>query len=246
MIDTVLTSTERTTAVANLADSLRMRIILCEFNDGQAITELEIAKMYSVSRGTVRTALQMLEAEGVIGALPNGRKIILGITEAYIRDLYHTRMLIECEAARQILSMSTIDFAELAAIASSFQEVEGLPIEDLRTERARLNMSFHRTIISMSRNRPLLRCWGTMDQMIYALSQFNSNFLKRETHRDTYVSNHLKILQMLIGRDADVVKFLEGHTNREPCSETLAGLSALREERVRKARPRRSKNGKNC
>lgn len=47
-----------------------MRIILQEIKDGGAITESAAASEYGISRGTVRTALQTLEGEGVIVGRP--------------------------------------------------------------------------------------------------------------------------------------------------------------------------------
>lgn len=224
---TIINSLERTATVANLVESLRGRILLKEFDHGHAITEAALAKEYGISRGSVRTAMQTLEGEGVIAALPNGRKQVVGITEKYIHDLYHTRMIIECEAARQILALRHVDFAPMAAMVSRFQEIAEAPAATMRSERTGVNMQFHRALVGMSKNRPLLQCWLTIDPMLEALIRFNSDMLKPETHTDDYVESHKKILEMFLAYDAEVIPYLEFHALDAPLRDTVEGYKAL-------------------
>lgn len=228
VIAPTINSIERTAAVANLVDALRFRIIRQELGDGEAITENSLAREYGTSRGTVRTALQALEGEGVIVTLSSGRKQVRGVTEKYIRDLYHTRMIIECEAARQILGMKQVDFAEIAAMVSRFQEVSEAPAEVMREERTRVNMLFHRALVRMSRNRPLVQCWNTIDPMLGALIKFNSDTLVPESHNDDYVVSHAKILEMFLARDPEIVSYLAYHTFEASCRDTMKGLKAMK------------------
>ena len=220
----IINSLERTTTVANVVDGIRGKIIVQEYRSGDPITELAVAKEYGTSRGTVRTALQALENEGVIVTSPNGRKQVRGLTEKYIQDLCHTRMMIECEAAKQILALKSVDFAEMAAMVSRFRDVSGAPPDIMREERTRVNMRFHRALIRMSRNRPLMQCWNTLDPMLGALTKFNSDTLVPETHDDKYVASHSKILEMFLAQDPGVVEYLAFHTYEATYKDTLEGL----------------------
>ncbi|MCC8189033.1 MAG: GntR family transcriptional regulator [Planctomycetes bacterium] len=228
MAAATINSMERTTAVANLVDALRRKILLQELKDGEAITENAIAGEYGLSRGTVRTALQALEGEGVIATLPSGRKMVVGVTEKFIHDIYHTRMVVECEAARQILGMKQVDFAEIASMVSCFQGVAEAPIAVMRDERTRVNMQFHRALVRMSRNRPLFQCWNAISPMLGALIKFNSDTLVPETHVDDYVVSHTKIVEMFLAHNPELIAYLEYHTFEAAYKDTLAGFTAVR------------------
>lgn len=93
-----INSIDRTATVANVVDAIRNKIILQEYPAGQKLTELALSAEYKISRGSVRTALQVMENEGLIATLPNGRKLVVGITEKFVTDLYETRGMLECES----------------------------------------------------------------------------------------------------------------------------------------------------
>jgi DNA-binding GntR family transcriptional regulator len=164
-----INSLERSLTVVPLVDALRSRIISRKLKHGDSLTENALAAEFGISRGSVRAALKTLEAEGVVITLPNGRKQVLGVTEKYVHDIFHTCMVIECEAARQILALKHVDFTEMAALVSRFQEVADAPTEIMREERSGINMQFHRALVRMAQNRPLLQCWYTIDPMVGAL-----------------------------------------------------------------------------
>lgn len=115
-----INSIDRTATVANVVDAIRNKIILQEYPAGQKLTELALSAEYKISRGSVRTALQVMENEGLIATLPNGRKLVVGITEKFVTDLYETRGMLECEAARLILAQERVDYTGLAEIVNLF------------------------------------------------------------------------------------------------------------------------------
>jgi len=220
----IINSLDRTPTVANVVDDIRFKIISQEYRSGDPITEMALAGEYGISRGSVRTALQTLEGEGVIVTLPNGRKQVLGLTEKYIQDLYHTRMIVECEAARQILARKSVNFTVMAAMVSEFRAMTDAPPDIMREERMRVNMEFHRALLAMSENRPLMQCWNTFDSMLGALIKFNADTILPEAHDDKYVLSHSKILEMFLAQDPEVVEYLEFHAYEAAYKDTLEGL----------------------
>lgn len=224
MMSKTINSLDRTTTVANVLDGIRAKIILQEYRSGDPITEVALASEYGTSRGSVRTALQALENEGLVVTQPNGRKQVRGLTEKYLMDLYHTRMIIECEAAKQILALKTVNFAEMAAMVTRFREVSDAPPDIMRDERSEVNMLFHRALMRMSQNRPLIQCFSTLDPMIEALIKFNSDTNVPETHDDKYVQSHSKILEMFLAGDPEVIDYLNYHTYEAAYRDTLEGL----------------------
>ena len=206
-----INSIDRTATVANVVDAIRNKIILQEYPAGQKLTELALSAEYKISRGSVRTALQVMENEGLIATLPNGRKLVVGITEKFVTDLYETRGMLECEAARLNL----------------FNELESSPDEVIIASRSTHNERFHRILLEMSRNRPLLQCWNTLEPLITAFTNFNSQVLGAKTHKNFYINTHDKILEMLIAKDPAVIEYLSYHTKVAARNDTLQGLRRM-------------------
>src|SRR4051794_22192488 len=59
---------ERRTASDEVADTLRGAIINGQFDDGQELNQVELARHFGVSRVPVREALRRLQAEGLVTA----------------------------------------------------------------------------------------------------------------------------------------------------------------------------------
>lgn len=210
MSDTI-DSIARTTTVANVVDNIRDRIILQKYKAGTMLAEIPLSKEYDTSRSTIRTSLQILESEGLIATLPNGRKRVVGITTGYVNDLYEVRKLLECEAVRLVIAADHVDYSGLAEAVGMFNDVANASEDVMRTTRAKANSQFHRALFEMSCNRPLLQCWITIEPTIAALAKFNSDTLDPKTHKDDYIFSHTKLLEMIITKDPNVVTYLTDH-----------------------------------
>ena len=204
-------SVTRTITVANVIENLRDRIILGEYPDGVMLTELALAGEYGTSRGTVRTAMQMLESEGLIETLANGRKRVCGITKQFVHDLYETRALLECQAVRTILQKDYVNFGPLYEAVDVFQKLSQEQPDVRKEERFNANDRFHKTLLIMSDNKPLLRCWNTIEPTIQALAKFNSNTLDPKTHSVDYVKSHSRLLELLVTKDSEIETELRTH-----------------------------------
>ena len=102
-------SIQRAGTVNMILQEVREKIIFNNYADGEAITETQLAKEYAVSRSSVRTALQVLENEGLIVVGANGRKTVQGINQRFISDFYETRALLEARAVEIILKREYVD-----------------------------------------------------------------------------------------------------------------------------------------
>lgn len=205
-------SITRTVTVANVVENLRKRIILQEYNSGIMLTELKLSQEYETSRGTIRTALQTLEAEGLIETLENGRKKAVTVSGKYLSDLYETRKVLECEAVRLILKKDYVNFAPLYEAVNVFNKMteEDDPTV-LREERYKANDVFHMALLEATGNKSLVQCWNTIQPVIQTLAKINSDTLDLKTNSSDYVKSHTKILQLLITRDTGAVQELERH-----------------------------------
>ena len=96
-----------------IQDKLRKDIIMGKYRKGDRIVEAELAEAFDASRGSVRSALQALEGEGMIKMLANGRKEVVGFTKKEAHDMYELRWLIENRAVEIAHEQKTLHFSPL-------------------------------------------------------------------------------------------------------------------------------------
>jgi DNA-binding GntR family transcriptional regulator len=83
-----------------VAAVLREAIIDGTLASGTPLVEARVADELAVSRGPVRSALQVLEGEGLVRTLPNGRTSVVGFGAEDLRDLFRVRFELESTAIR--------------------------------------------------------------------------------------------------------------------------------------------------
>lgn len=122
-----------------VASELRKAILTEDFAPGTELNQSKIAEMLGVSRMPVREAIQMLASEGLIEMRPNRSAIVQQVPDAFIREHFDVRILLECEAvARACVHMK--DFHQLKEIHAHHKEaVESGRMEDIQDT----NQSFH-------------------------------------------------------------------------------------------------------
>ena len=93
----------RRTAVDELAEALRTRILDGNLEGGARLVEQELCEAYDVARHTARAALRALQAEGLVVIEPHRGARVTKLDSSGIRGLYELRVALEVEAARLAL-----------------------------------------------------------------------------------------------------------------------------------------------
>lgn len=93
----------RRSAVDELVAALRERILDGELRGGERLREVELAAAYDVARHTLRAALKVLAAEGLVVLEPHRGAKVAELDATAIRGLYELRTALEVEAARLAL-----------------------------------------------------------------------------------------------------------------------------------------------
>lgn len=223
-----INSIERASMVTSVLDYMRFKILTEKHTEDYMLTEIALSKEYNVSRGSIRTALQVLEKEGLITSLSNGRKQFKGITEKYVKDLYEVRRMLECKAAKILISQRSVRYSVLASSIEDFNAIENETDDVLRKERSKINTRFHRALFELSNNSSLLQCWTTMEPIIETMADLNSatNDAK-EQHKNLYINKHVELFDLIIKRDKSIEQCLIQHIN-DAEEETLKGLKVWR------------------
>src|SRR4051794_41593164 len=80
---------------------IREAIVDGRLEPGRRLKEEELARELGISRTPVREALLMLQAEGIVDAIPNRGAVVRVHTPEDLDDLYQLRALLEGYAARR-------------------------------------------------------------------------------------------------------------------------------------------------
>ncbi len=221
-----VSSINRTPTVGKVLEGIRDKIFQLEFKSGDSFTESSLADEYGVSRGSIRSALQKLESEGLISTRANGRKVIVGIDEKFIEGLYETRIHLERKAAEICITHQEINYTPLALALTKFYTLQSTPKESLALERSLANTGFHRALFETAGNNSLLRCWETLQPLFFALAKMNYVTLGEKNDDLRVIKQHTRILELVLKKDPGITEEIDSHI-REAIDDSLKGYRDL-------------------
>lgn len=223
-------SIQRAGTVNMILQDVREKIIFNNYADGEAITETQLAKEYAVSRSSVRTALQVLENEGLIVVGANGRKTVQGINQRFISDFYETRALLEAKAVEIILKREYVDYSGLMRALNILNQARSETGDAQTALRIQGNNLFHTELVYQSGNRALIQCWRTLNPLREVFSYYNASLSANHVRHDFYTS-HQEILKMLVARDPKLHEYILFHTSGASTEDTLKGIALKKAQR---------------
>jgi DNA-binding GntR family transcriptional regulator len=185
-----------------IARILREAIVDGRLAEGTALIETQLAAQLSVSRGPVRSALHVLQGEGLVETLPNGRMVTIRFGPEDLNDLLAIRHELESSAVRRGSSART----DIAPVYAAFAAIkrEGASTDHL----VELDIEFHRTLVELGGSRFLLSAWLALAPVIQAVITIGNRRLAREDPESNYlriVTAHERILEPLSRYDAEAV-----------------------------------------
>ena len=121
-----MTKIQRATAVELCADNLRKRILDRVLIPGDRVTEDAFAADLGVSRATIRQALALLEAEGLVTRSTTTRVLeVTRLTAEHVTEIYRARTVLELAGAQAEGGQTPERVARLAeAVAEMRRAVE--------------------------------------------------------------------------------------------------------------------------
>jgi DNA-binding GntR family transcriptional regulator len=147
-------NTRAPAAAATLAyDEVKRRIIDCAYAPGTKLSEARLAEEMGYGRSPIRTAFSRLQAEGWIEVNPQSGTYVRAPSEAEIRDIFETRLLLETHVTHA--AARNIDAEELRRLRVAFRRLAprgneggGGVVEDFNE----LDSLFHSTIYRAAGN----------------------------------------------------------------------------------------------
>lgn len=179
---------------------LRKKIMLNELNEGDHLKEAELSKELAVSRGPIREAIAVLETEGLVERLINGRTVVRNFSIKDIRNLYQSRILLEEYALSHIDSEKwEEDKWKLYDCVDQMQDAHNKGIRDIESD-----INYHALLVSMTNNKTLIQLWNSLKGIILTLIDVTSKYVQPQ--QEKIVDLHRQVLDKLDNGDVERAK----------------------------------------
>jgi len=223
MTDKLFTAQEKTTSVNVIINAIKELLIQKRLLPGQKMpNEMEIANGLGVSRGTVREALKILAAFGIIEIkVGNGTYVSktpqksaldpmlfgLLLVDADTKKLSEFRKLIETDIIRLIFQYREENKADIEDLVENVRELEKLcsrkedyHIDELTFQN---DMEFHKIMGRASKNEMAERVYNfILDTFSYSIKISHT----RQKLGEMALRTHRKILDAILANDLESAK----------------------------------------
>lgn len=186
------------TVAAAAADGIRDAIFRGTLCMGAPLREVELSQSLRVSRGTVRDAFQILQAEGLVEIFMHRGAFVTTLTQRTVGEVYSLRAMLEPSAVRMAVrngSYGQADIAQLELLMQRLLEQKG----DI-FYRSEADVQFHYQLCSPSDHQLLLQVLRNLRSLtrlcILNCDHFESGLLSDKSY-------HRDVLEAILRNEAD-------------------------------------------
>jgi len=151
-----VSTVSRTVLREQIKEILLERILRGELEPGERLVETRLARELGTSQAPVREALRDLELLRLVESEPFRGARVRAVDDTQLLPVFPVRAALEELAARQAAARSTRDVGPLERELDAMREAAALG--DWRKQISH-DLSFHRTVVELARNEPLLQSW---------------------------------------------------------------------------------------
>jgi DNA-binding GntR family transcriptional regulator len=211
--------------VQQVADGITAMILNGRLKPGERLRESVLADNLQLSRNTVREAVRIVQAGGLIRHRPNHGAMVWDPTDAEIMDVYNARYYLETTAARSVSESTNLD--EVHSALEEFRNVlrSGDPFTIVEKD-----LAIHSAIIGLLGSRKLRAFY---QQLVTELRYFMF-VLSTEKHEyedpDALEAEHQNIVTALETRDPVIAEKVISDTiieNRDVIRQIIATRHAV-------------------
>jgi len=196
---------------------------------GDRLSESDVAQQINVSRTPLRQALQRLQHEGFVEAIPKVGWLLAPLSFGKFDELYDFRVLIECFAVRELCAAGQ-ERSGLQKLARIWQ----VPVRERLQDAVKvggLDELFHWQIVESTANREMLRTYREITERMRIIRRLD--FTKPDRIAATY-DEHAKILSAIQKRRADEAqRLLRAHIEQSKLEVRKITLDMLYQARNR-------------
>ncbi|WP_427116751.1 GntR family transcriptional regulator [Pseudarthrobacter scleromae] len=191
-------------------NEIRRAVVLGTIRPGEKLTEVKLSEWLSVSRPTVREALNQMAQEGLLVQEPYRGLRVATLDSAAIMDLANTRMALDMLAVAAIIEDTS--GRRMLMVEESWAEYSKVEMDPDPVIRHESHVAFHRSLWAASENALLLRLWPVTEaHLTIILAQDQA--ARADPVRAHQV--HEKLVEAIRTKDLEVIRtaFME-HTMR--------------------------------
>jgi len=199
-----------------IADQIRSSILAGDFAPGDKLPpERELAELFGVSRPSVREALNILSAAGLVMSYHGGGTVVLSLVDTTVGNFLSELIRVEQERALDVIEVRkgmeswTVYYAAQRALPEDIQRLEEIVLGMDRNLQSQspsedLDANFHIVIARATHNIVWLHL---MQSLFDAMKEFQKSvwravYLTREDHHLLY-THHSRIFEAIRLRDPD-------------------------------------------
>ncbi len=198
---------EHSSTVERAADELRRAMFAGELEPATPLREVGLAESLGVARSTVREALGLLIAEGLVIRVPNRGVAVADLDPEALADVFRARTVLEEAGAR-----AWPDAAEdlRAALRDSVEAYALLADQGAEPQQlTRAHIDVHRALAALTSSERLL---GLVDALHGEIRLTLAHVDRVRANAHEQVAAHRDLMQLLEqGRTEDVVRSLREH-----------------------------------
>jgi DNA-binding GntR family transcriptional regulator len=188
---------DRSSTTDRVAATLRRALFDGVLPPGTALRENELSRRLGVSRGTLREALRLLEAEGLVSREPNRGVVVKLLSPAELADLYQARRVVETGAVEAIAL--PLDDVRMAALHKALNTYGAALEEGDEQAITEAHIAFHVELVALSGNRRLAQVAATLlGEMRLALAAAD----RRHHDAPAQLAAHRHMVDAIGGGDA--------------------------------------------
>jgi DNA-binding GntR family transcriptional regulator len=218
----VLAKIEQRRAVDEVYERLREAILTKQFSPGQRLDMDVIAQQLGVSLTPVRSAIELLAADGLLDVQPRSGTFVTTLSARDVEETMDIRCALECLAAEKAVDRLT---DEDVAKAKRLLKILAKPIREERDSRnhENANSQLHNLLIEASGNRILAEMYKKLNAHLTIARLHSRTPDWRERTKQEQIE-HEQIVDAMERRDrAALVVTLQRHILRAEAS-LLAGI----------------------
>ncbi|MGV8984772.1 MAG: FadR/GntR family transcriptional regulator [Cypionkella sp.] len=206
----------KVSAVDRLVEQIRDLVRERDLVIGDALpTERELGELFQAGRNTVREALQILKAYGIVEVRPKIGAVLSDRHEDAVRKLFAFQndispaSFLDVQGYRRIIEVGIGDHIILHATAADLDHLEAVNARILDIDgvddAARCDFEFHEALVSLANNRTLLANYRLLQPVITNIMRVGKAM--RPVQIDTH-QTHGEIIKALKARDRVAYAYL--------------------------------------
>lgn len=206
------------------AERIREAILQGTYGQGERLSDLHIAEELETSRGPIREALKLLQAQGLMVQKPHRGTFVIRVTADDIREACGLRVAFESYAART-LARQPRD-ADLSALRRLLDKMDTAAANEDKLRVSQLGRDFHDLLCLLGGGRRLHEVYER--EVLNTLGFFGVDAQAYQPISEMGAEFRPLLDAIEKGDEDDAARLIEGHIHRA-CSLLSTGLEATPE-----------------